>query len=116
VRALHFLGDLVEIQFAESVYTGTDQHHVLMSFNPVQSIQRVIECVEQIRFGESRHAEGVQPGHDCIFVLGEVHYDVRLHVIRNDGHPVVFFERARENVGRLQSILKEPIVGRCELH
>jgi hypothetical protein len=41
-----FLEDLVKIEFAESVHAGTDQDDVLVSFNAIDAIQRVVERIE----------------------------------------------------------------------
>src|SRR6202020_1889236 len=99
LRILDLLGDLIQREPAEAVESGGDQYDVFLPFDPVQSIQRVIQSVENIGLGESWHAQLVQRAIDGFLILGEIHQNVGLHVVVGNRDPVVFGECVGERVG-----------------
>ena len=111
VRGLDFLGDLIEGELAERVDAGGDQNDVLAPFDLIHPVQRVVQSVEQIGLGESWNSQLVQRAVDGLLVLGEVRQDVRLHVVGNHRHPVVFLERVGERVAGVQCVDHEVVIG-----
>src|SRR5438270_180109 len=89
VRALNLFRYLVQVELTEGVNTSANKDHVLVPFDPVQPVERVIQCVKQVGLGKARHSQSIESTHYGILVLRKVDYNIRLHVIRNDRHPVV---------------------------
>ena len=111
VRGLDLLGDLVKGELAEGIHAGGDQDDVLASFDLVDPVQRVIEGVKQIGFGESWNAQLIQRAVDRLLVLGEVGQDMRLHVVGNHRHPVILLEGIGESVAGVQGVHHEVVIG-----
>ena len=57
---LIFLMNLIQGQLAEAVETGGDQDDVFVSLDLVHPVERVVQGVKQIRFGEARDAQLIQ--------------------------------------------------------
>src|SRR6266852_8993434 len=116
VRGLDLLRDLVKVEFAEGVHAGGDQDHILASFNLVHAVERVVQGVEQVCLGKTRHSQLIQGAVDRLLVLGEVRQDMRFHVVRNHRHPVIFLELVGEGVAGIQRVHHEVVVGGGEFH
>ena len=110
MRGLDLLCDLVEVELAEGVHARGHQDDVLAALDLVDAVKRVIQGVKQIGFGESGHPQLVQGTVDRLFVLGEVGQDVRLHVVGNHRHPVIFLEGIGESVAGVQRVHHEVVV------
>src|SRR5205807_8236995 len=78
---LDLLDDLIEVNLAKGISPAGYQNDVLLSFDPLDPVQCVIERVEQIPLRESGYAHHVQRTHDCALILGEIHQNLRLHII-----------------------------------
>src|SRR5258708_20311600 len=50
---LNLLRNLIQVQLAEAIETGTDQNDVLVPLDPIEAVERVIESVEQICLSEA---------------------------------------------------------------
>src|SRR5579862_4369860 len=53
VRRFDLLGDLVKVQLAEGIHTGGYENDVLAALNLIYAVERVVQSVKQIGFGES---------------------------------------------------------------
>src|SRR6266478_7037492 len=79
VRGLDLPRDLIQVNLAEAVEAGTDQDDVLVPFDLIDTVERVIESVEQIGLSKTGYAQLVQPAINCFLLLGEIHQRLRLN-------------------------------------
>src|SRR5579864_5225122 len=70
---LDLLCDLIQVNLAETVETGTDQNNVLVPLDPIHSVERVVESIEQVGLGKARSAQLVQRIKNRSLVLSEIH-------------------------------------------
>src|SRR4051812_40534148 len=115
-RTLHLAVDLVEPQLAERVEAARDQDDVLVSLDAFQTIDGVVERVKEVVLVEAGDAERTERVIDLVLVLGEVHQDVRTHIVRGHRDPIVFLQRAGEGVRGAQRVDHEVVIGGSELH
>src|SRR5216683_2296954 len=73
MRGLDLLCDLIEVSLAETVETSTDQNNVLVPLDPIHSVERVVEGIEQVGLGKARSAQLVQRIKNRSLVLSEIH-------------------------------------------
>src|SRR5580704_6990639 len=73
LRALDLLEALIKVELAETVESSADQNDVFVSLNSVQAVERVIESVEHVGFGEPGDTQHIQRAHDGGLVLCKVH-------------------------------------------
>src|SRR5438128_9584190 len=77
----------------------------------LQAIHGFKYGVEKVRLAEAREVEMIEPLHDFVLVLREVHFDARLHVKSFKGDPVFLLQR-REKCRRpiFPDIGKKPAI------
>src|SRR5258708_18528061 len=70
---LDLLRDLIQVNLAETVETGTDQNNVLVPLDPIHSVERVVESIEQVGLRKAGRAQLVQRSENRSLVLSEIH-------------------------------------------
>jgi hypothetical protein len=110
------LQDLVQVDFAEGVAAAGDHHQFLVSGHAIQAVERVIHRVEDVGLGPSRDTQQVQRAEDGLLVLGEVHQNVGLHVELDHGYPILRLQGGSEDIGVVERVHHEVVVGGGELH
>ena len=117
IGLLYELQSLVEGMMAESIEPGTHQENSLLAFHVFHFVECLDEGVEQVSFPETGEIELVNGLLDFLFILSEVHFQVRLHVESLERQPIFFFQVADEIGGPVfSSVGKDRIAQLAEFH
>src|SRR5260370_25787848 len=103
VALVELLHGLIERVFGEGVAAGGQHDDGLFALYIFQAIHGFEERVEEVRFAESREIEMIEPLHDFVFVLREVHFDAGLHVERLQRDPVFRLQTGEKRGGPILS-------------
>jgi len=76
--------------FAESVESSGDQYDVFLPFDPVRRSRVSYKASNRLVSAESGESAFGSVPRRWLFVLGEIHQNVRLHVVVGNRNPVVF--------------------------
>src|SRR5258708_6184773 len=104
--------------FGKSVHAAGQQHDGFLALHVFQAIHGFKQSVEDVRFAEAWKIEMINPLHDFVLVLREIHLDAGLHVKGFEGNPVFLLQRWEKRGGPILPNVGEEttISAATELH